>query len=38
MDTATWVQALNEADYISHSAYTFQKGRNLVILPPAMGK
>ena len=38
MDTATRVQILNETDYISHSIYTFGKGMNPIILPPAMGK
>ena len=38
MDTATWVQILNESDCISHSTNTLGKGMNPAILPPAMGK
>ena len=38
MDTATRVQILDEADYISHSTNTLGKGMNPIILPPAMGK
>ena len=38
MDTATWVQILDETDCISHSTNTFGKGMNPIILPPAMGK
>ena len=38
MDTATRVQILDETDCISHSTDTLEKGMNLIILPPAMGK
>ena len=38
MDTATRVQILDEADYISHSTNTLGKGMNPIILPPAIGK
>ena len=38
MDTATRVQILNEADYISNSTNTLGKGMNPIILPPAIGK
>ena len=38
MDTATWVQILDEANYIPHSTNTLGKGMNPIILPPAMGK
>ena len=38
MDTATQVQILDVTDCISHSTNTLEKGRNLIILPPAMGK
>ena len=38
MDTATRVQILDEADYISHSTNTLGKGMNPIILPPVMGK
>ena len=38
MNTATRVQILDEADYISHSTNTLGKGMNPIILPPAMGK
>ena len=38
MDMATQVQILDETDCISHSTNTLGKGRDLIILPPAMGK
>ena len=38
MDTATQLQILDEADCISHSAYTLGKGMNIITFPPAMGK
>ena len=38
MDTATWVQILDEIDWISRSTNTLGKGMNLIILPSAMGK
>ena len=38
MDTVTRVQTLDETVCISHSADTFGKGMNPVILPPAIGK
>ena len=38
MDTVPWVQILDETDCISHSTNTFGKGKNPIILPPAMGK
>ena len=38
MDTATWVQILDETDCISHSTNTLGEGMNPIILPPAMGK
>ena len=38
MDTATRVQILDDTDCISHGTNTFGKGKNLIILPPAMGK
>ena len=38
MDTASQIQILDEADYISHSTNTLGKGMNPIILPPAMGK
>ena len=38
MDTATWVQILDETDCISHSTNTLGKGMNPIIIPPAMGK
>ena len=38
MDSATWVQILDETDCISHSTNTLGKGMNPIILPPAMGK
>ena len=37
MGTATQVQILDDNFYISHSASTFGKGINPIILPPAMG-
>ncbi len=36
MDTATRVQILNEADCISHSTNTLEKGMNPIILPSAI--
>ena len=38
MDTATRVQTLNEAIFISHSANTVGKDINRTILPAAMSK
>ena len=38
MDTATRVQILGEATYISHSTNTLRKGINSTNLPPAMSK
>ena len=38
IDTATRVQILDETNCISHSNSTLGKGRNPIILPPAMGK
>ena len=38
MDTAIGVQILNETDCISHCTNTLGKGKNPIILPPAMGK
>ena len=38
MDTATRVQILDEADFLSYSTNTLGKGMNPIILPPAMGK
>ena len=38
MDTATRVQILDQANCISHNAYTLRKGMNPIILPPAMGE
>ena len=38
MDTATRVQDLNEAVYISHGVSTLRKGMNLTFLPPAMSQ
>ena len=38
MDTATRVQILDEADCISPSTNTLEKGMNPIILLPAMGK
>ena len=38
MDSATQLQLLNEAVYISHSANTFGEGTNPTILPPAKGQ
>ena len=38
MDTATQVQILDETDCISHSTNNLGKGKNPIILPPAMGK
>ena len=38
MDSATWVQILEEADCIQHSTYTLGEGVNLIIIPPARGK
>ena len=38
MDTMSQVQTLDEAVYISHSANTLVKSKNLSILSPAMGK
>ena len=35
---ATRVQILDETDCISHSTNNLGKGRNPIILPPAMGK
>ena len=32
------VQALDKADYISHSTNTLEKDMNLIIPPPAMSK
>ena len=34
-DTTAW---LDETDCISHSSNTLGKGKNPIILPPAMGK
>ena len=38
MDIATRVQILDEADCISHSISTPEKGMNPIILPPTMSK
>ena len=38
MDTATQVQILDEAFFISDGANTLEKGINSTILLPAMGK
>ena len=38
MDMVIWVQILDQAVCISHSANTFGKGMNPIILPPTMGK
>ena len=38
VDTATWIQILDETDCISHCTNTFGKSINPNILPPAMGK
>ena len=38
MDTAIWVQILDENDCISHSTNTLGKGMNPIILPPVRGK
>ena len=38
MDTVTRVQILDMVVCISHSANTFRKAMNPVILPPAIGK
>ena len=38
MDTATRVQILDEADYISHITNTFGKGMNSIILPLTVDK
>ena len=38
MDMSTWVQILDETDYISHNTNTLGKGLNPIILPPVMGK
>ena len=37
-DTVTWVQFLDEADCISHSANALGKAMNPIILPAAIGK
>ena len=33
MDTATWVQTLDEADCISHNSNILGKGINVIIVP-----
>ena len=38
MDMATRVQILDETDCISHSINTLGKGKNPIILPPAIVK
>ena len=38
MNGATRVQILDEADCISHSANTIEKGMNPVIITPTIGK
>ena len=38
MDMAIQVQILDKADYISYSIKNLEKGMNLIILCPAMGK
>ena len=38
MDTATWVQILDDTDSISHSTNTLGKSMNPIILPLAIGK
>ena len=36
MDTVTWVKILDDAVFISHSAYTIVEGINPIILSPVM--
>ena len=38
VNSATWIQILNEAVYISHTINTFGKGINQTSLHPAMSK
>ena len=38
MDTAIWVQILDETDCISHNTNTHGKGINPIILSPAKSK
>ena len=37
MDPVTWIQILDDDVCILHSANTFQKGMNSIVLPPAVG-
>ena len=38
MDSASWVQTLDKAVYISHSTNTLQKAMNPISIPSAIGK
>ena len=38
MDTVTQIQILDNTVYIAHDAFTFGKGMNPIIHPPAMDK